>query len=111
MTTASMLVASSRLTWSGRLASCRPATLSISQWYKSDAVPGPDLLAGDALVRGRRPVGLGVSRTLNAVPGSGVLSEPDSADGWTLVEAACGLLATSSSLHCDGIRSVTSFLG
>src|SRR6266851_2055482 len=58
MTTASMEVASSRLTWSGRLASCRPTTSSTSQWYKSDAVPGPDLLAGDALVRGRRTVGL-----------------------------------------------------
>src|SRR5215472_3458206 len=58
MTTASMKIASCCLTWSGRPASCWPTMSSASQWYKSDAVPGADLLAGDALVRWRRPVGL-----------------------------------------------------
>src|SRR5215467_13694538 len=58
MTTASMKVASCCLTWSGRLASCRPTMSSASQRYKSDAVPGADFLAADALVRWRRPVGL-----------------------------------------------------
>jgi hypothetical protein len=85
MTTASMKVASSRLTWSGRLASCRPATTSASQRYKSDAVPGPDLLAGDALVRGRRPVGLeavhpGEELLLGIGVAPGVGFEPPSPD-------------------------------
>src|SRR5258708_37956826 len=85
MTTASMKVASSRLTWSGRLASCRPATSSASQWYKSDAVPGPDLLAGDALVRGRRAVGLEAIHPGEELPpgigdAPGVCSEPPTPD-------------------------------
>src|SRR5260370_37425525 len=85
MTRASMRVASARLTWSGRLASCRPTTSSASQWYKSDAVPGPDLLAGDALGRGRGPVGLeaihpGEEMPLGIGVAPGVGFEPPSPD-------------------------------
>jgi hypothetical protein len=41
---------------------CASATSSSSQWYTSDAVPGADVLTGDALGCGRRPVGRVASR-------------------------------------------------